>query len=554
MISRNIIVFCPAQLKNNILQEKKQQKYSVIIYITALFLLAAGLPLSVFLMSAGTGLMLVAFLLHGESGAKFRQLKKSPVFLSLAALYAVHLIGLIYTTDFKYAFNDIKVKIPLLLFPAAFITLPKPGAEIIRYIIYTFIIAVLISTIYGFLVYHQIVPAEKDISDVRNISVFISHVRLALLICIAVYILIYNAFLKEQLSKILALALCCWLIYFLYLLESGTGFIILLITGFLVLTGILFRVKNRLVQFISAAIIMGTLILVVNSGKNIITEYYTPKENLSDLDLYTSQGNFYHHDLDYLALENGYYVGLYQCREEMIPAWNNRSKIHFDSLDRKGQRIGFTLMRYLTSKGLRKDAEGVAGLTKSDIENIENGIANVDYITKTGIQRRIEQILFEFDNYFVTRNAGGNSLTQRIEYWKTGWQIFRSNPVAGVGTGDAQLAFNEEYRRQRTTLPEEHWHRSHNQFLAFMVTFGVIGLVLFIIVLIIPLTEAWKKLNILYLLFFICITLSFITEDTLETQAGVTLFAFFNCFFLYFEVNNSRKNNVPEEARKSFAV
>jgi len=35
-----------------------------------------------------------------------------------------------------------------------------------------------------------------------------------------------------------------------------------------------------------------------------------------------------------------------------------------------------------------------------------------------------------------------------------------------------------------------------------------------------------------YLSFFIIAVISFLTEDTLETQAGVTFFAFFNSFFL----------------------
>ena len=34
-------------------------------------------------------------------------------------------------------------------------------------------------------------------------------------------------------------------------------------------------------------------------------------------------------------------------------------------------------MRYLTSKGLQKDAAGVKALTQQDIRNVENGIANV---------------------------------------------------------------------------------------------------------------------------------------------------------------------------------
>jgi hypothetical protein len=42
-----------------------------------------------------------------------------------------------------------------------------------------------------------------------------------------------------------------------------------------------------------------------------------------------------------------------------------------------------------------------------------------------------------------------------------------------------------------------------------------------------------KTVDYLYITFFLIAVVSFLTEDTLETQAGVTFFAFFNSFFLF---------------------
>lgn len=41
-----------------------------------------------------------------------------------------------------------------------------------------------------------------------------------------------------------------------------------------------------------------------------------------------------------------------------------------------------------------------------------------------------------------------------------------------------------------------------------------------------------KKLDLLYIQFFIIIAISMITEDTLDSHAGVTFFAFFNSLLL----------------------
>jgi putative Ca2+/H+ antiporter (TMEM165/GDT1 family) len=48
-----------------------------------------------------------------------------------------------------------------------------------------------------------------------------------------------------------------------------------------------------------------------------------------------------------------------------------------------------------------------------------------------------------------------------------------------------------------------------------------------------PLFYKRKYLDYFYIVFFIAFALSLLTEDTLETQAGVTFYALFNCLFLF---------------------
>jgi hypothetical protein len=58
-------------------------------------------------------------------------------------------------------------------------------------------------------------------------------------------------------------------------------------------------------------------------------------------------------------------------------------------------------------------------------------------------------------------------------------------------------------------------------------------LIWFLFTLFYPMIRLNKIHDFLYITFFIVAAVSFFTEDTLETQAGVTFYAFFNSFLLF---------------------
>ena len=66
-----------------------------------------------------------------------------------------------------------------------------------------------------------------------------------------------------------------------------------------------------------------------------------------------------------------------------------------------------------------------------------------------------------------------------------------------------------------------------------MVAFGVIGLLWFLFSMFYPLIADKRNRNYLYMVFLFIVMLSMFTDDTLETQVGATLFAFFNSFLVF---------------------
>ena len=121
---------------------------------------------------------------------------------------------------------------------------------------------------------------------------------------------------------------------------------------------------------------------------------------------------------------------------------------------------------------------------------------------------------------------------QRYEYWKTSLSIIKKHWLIGVGSGDLKNVFNEQYKESHSKLLPIWWQRSHNQFLRITAAFGIIGFIWFMISLIYPPVKSGKYKHYLYQVFFMIAIFSMLSEDTLETQAGVTFFAFFNSFFI----------------------
>ena len=283
------------------------------------------------------------------------------------------------------------------------------------------------------------------------------------------------------------------------------------------------------------AVVVIALLSMIYYLYDVIHRYRTPERIVVEqLDTHTKLGNPYVFDTISYRIEDGRYVGMYLSIDEMINAWNARSDKKINSIYDDGYG---SLVRYLTSKDLRKDAEGVSQLTDDDVINIENGIANFNYIENPGLKTRIMKIMVAYDNYADDRDANGSSVFQRVEYIKASLNIIKENPIMGVGTGDISVAFNDYYEKSNSKLTRENRLRSHNQYLAITVAFGVVGLIWFLSSMLYPLFADKKNINYLYIVFLLIMMLSMLTEDTLETQIGVTLFAFFNSF-LVFTINS----------------
>lgn len=507
-------------------------------------MLALGLPLSKYLMSLSQLILLGNWIVEGGLKEKFSTFFKNKPALILSSVLILHFLGMLYTTDMNYAMNDIRIKLPLLALPLIISTSRPFSGKIFDVLMYVFVSATFIATMTSNLILVDVI--HKEIVDTRNISIFIDHIRFGLLVCMAIFISGYYCYRSQSVSARLVWAVAIiWFIVFLVRMESLTGLAVLGLTFFILTAYKLFVSANKLIR-IAGVIGIACSLLFCFFYLRSVSQENIPKEkvDMSRLEEKTKRGTLYRHDTTSTQTENGYYVWLYRCEEELNEAWAKRSKIPFLGNDMKGNEIQYTIIRFLASKGLRKDYDAVGLLTDEEVKAIERGVSNVNYQDVSSLKGRLHETFWEIEKYRSTGNPNGNSLAQRYEYWKTALHIIAQYPLFGVGTGDVQLAFDEQYVKENSPLGMDLRFHSHNQYLTIAVAFGIFGLIWFLVALFYPMYKQKRFLDYLYITFFIVTMTSFLNEDTLETQAGVTFYVFFNTLFLF----ANRKDDVPVPA------
>lgn len=510
------------------------------VFIFAISILIIGLPLSKFLMSISQIILSANWLLEGNLKHKFKQFFKNKPALILGSLLLLHILGLLYSSDLSYGFHDVKIKIPLLVLPLILSTSPPVTSGVFRRFLQLFLGSLLIASIISTLILTDTFIHRKVV-DIRDVSIFISHIRFGLMLCLGIFSAIYLFITEPKVAlKWVYTLYIAWSLIFLVMIESMTGLSALFITTFtlIMIKGVL--PENNVLKWTRPLLAICAVILVTYMYK-IFTSVQKTTVHKFTLLKKTAKGNWYHSDTTYHQTENGYLVYINYSPEEMEKAWDKRSKIKSSEMDRKGNMISGTLLRFLTSKGLNKDEAAVNSLSDAEVKAIEKGIANVNYMKLSRLSGRIHEILWEIELYRSTGDANGHSITQRFEYWKTAFSIIKANLWLGVGTGDVAKAFNRQYEKSHSLLSTQWRLRAHNQYLSIIVGMGIIGVIWFLITLFYPMYNLGMQRNYLYVAFLIIALVSFFTEDTLETQAGVTFFAFFNSFFLFIQPKQTKE-------------
>jgi hypothetical protein len=503
-------------------------------YNAALVLTVIALPFSNFLMSQGAFLMLTAWALdRWKNGPLFRNRgrdfwRSQTTFWAIIGLFCWLLLGQLWTIDLSNGWSALRIKLPLLAFPLVLISGRwdiERGMHIVRSTLAISIISACAAALWAGYQHDENIHA-------REWSPFISHIRFSLMIAFAwawwLLTFIRNRTLISGIIWLTISILGGWVIW---KTAAITGLLMIPFTGACVLWIHSSSEKHSHARWIRIGLRSTGLLAVIFLLFGLFGLAPAPPQS-EEMREKTIHGEVYQHFPKRCLRENGSPVWINIAWGELQSSWNSVSEFPFTGNDGRQQELKMTLIRFLASKGFTKDAEGVLALSQREIKWIESGIPTILELEHSGLLRRWDIIQFEIANGFDGGDPSGHSLVQRFSFLNAAMYIYRFNPIIGVGTGDLNRAFASAYEAIDSSLQLPFRLRAHNQYVTFLLSGGPIALILWLTIL----ASFYFSIQSLpdrgaALLFLLIISLSCLTEDTLETQAGVTFTGFFMGLF-----------------------
>jgi O-antigen ligase len=170
---------------------------------------------------------------------------------------------------------------------------------------------------------------------------------------------------------------------------------------------------------------------------------------------------------------------------------------------------------------------GLETLNNEEIRWIELGFADIRE-AKGGLSARLFGLRYQLHH---SDNPNDHSLLERLEYWRNATSLIADNWLLGVGVGDLSDQMQSRYEERESQLRPDRRLRPHNYYLTTWLNLGLIGLLLFITLLILFIKRQIQYQQIHGILMGLIFLLTLFIEDGLETQMGITIFAFFFAFY-----------------------
>ena len=460
-----------------------------------------------------------------DLGQRLRKGFTSRTSLVFNSFFVLHIIGLLWTSPegMAWGLDLVRILFPVVVFSVILTGSEKLTQKELRTTLLFGAWSAVASTIVCFIAF---VPSGDGY---REFSIFISHIRLSLLLCFA--IVVFFHYRTRSWIMMLQVIASLWALYVINRLGSIQGFFILFALGGLLFWRWLSRIRPLLRYAIRTILIAVPLIALVWVARTVTKSYSLPDPAAMGAGEHTAGGEAYTYDATNPQKENGVYVWSYIAWAELDRTWRTRSDRGLSDTDDSGHDISGTLFRYLSSKGLRKDSVALMSLTESDIEAIESGVTNAGNESK--LAQRFSEVVMELGQYKAYGSANGHSVTMRLEFWKAGSAIAATHWLTGVGTGDTQVAFDQYYDASKSALAKEWRLRAHNEYLTLLISFGVLGLLWVLFSWWWPayVTGAWR--DPLFIAWAVIFGISCLTDDTIETQAGATFFVLYYALLVF---------------------
>lgn len=154
------------------------------------------------------------------------------------------------------------------------------------------------------------------------------------------------------------------------------------------------------------------------------------------------------------------------------------------------------------------------------------------YYTVPSVPRQLISSQYDVEQFYQQQDINNYSLAKRLAAWHTAVVVAQTHPWLGVGTADATDAMMAQYSWRSYGLEPRNWIMIHNQYLHFLVTGGLLGMSLWLLVLLAPLAQPCLRRNAYVYNFLLIQGVSMLVDSLLEVQTSFNLFVFCYGFLL----------------------
>ncbi|MBW8051696.1 MAG: O-antigen ligase family protein [Cytophagales bacterium] len=129
------------------------------------------------------------------------------------------------------------------------------------------------------------------------------------------------------------------------------------------------------------------------------------------------------------------------------------------------------------------------------------------------------------------------SVSSRIVSYKAAFELIKKKPLTGTGIGNIKREMAKIYIAKFPYIKKHRRLMPHNQYLRYLVGFGIIGLSIFLFSFYYPLIYQYNYKNLILLTHYLIISISFLFEGTLNTQLGLN----FTLIFILVPLSNLKE-------------
>lgn len=166
------------------------------------------------------------------------------------------------------------------------------------------------------------------------------------------------------------------------------------------------------------------------------------------------------------------------------------------------------------------------------------GISAVIYFSP--LKSRINEITE--NKHFYPEGIHYNSINLRTAIYNCSITLISDAGFFGFSPADTQQELNSCYEKFNTSAFNKTNYNTHNQYLDYLLSFGVIGLLLILFIFYFYLKNALRNDDKSHFNFLILFYIAFLTENILVRNTGIVLFTSFNCLFAYSILLKTTKN------------